>query len=210
VAGEIRLRRVLVVTGDELLLDVLSSCLWANGYEPAVCRSRPETIQLFTTSTPDLVIADFRAPDMPGPQLLNLIRSSHHTESVPIIFVVEESRKQDRIDAYQLGVAAVVTKPVDIDELLAIVDGAVHRLKDSTPSSPEIAGVTSQPDSGLTLAERRVAVALAQGLTNKQIANRLGISARTVENHISHILFKKGFTNRVEIARFVYEAGLQE
>ena len=48
-----------------------------------------------------------------------------------------------------------------------------------------------------------VRAAVARGLSNKEIASELGISVRTVENHISHILVKKGFSNRVEIARYV-------
>jgi DNA-binding NarL/FixJ family response regulator len=57
----------------------------------------------------------------------------------------------------------------------------------------------------LTEAEDRVALAVSRGLSNKEIAAELGISVRTVENHISHILDKKGFSNRVEIARHVLE-----
>ena len=50
-----------------------------------------------------------------------------------------------------------------------------------------------------------VAAAVSRGLSNKEIAAELEISVRTVENHISHILDKKGFSNRVEIARYVLE-----
>ncbi len=60
-------------------------------------------------------------------------------------------------------------------------------------------------DEALTEAEVRVAEAVARGLSNKEIAAEFRISVRTVENHISHILAKKGFGNRVEIARFVLD-----
>jgi DNA-binding NarL/FixJ family response regulator len=60
-------------------------------------------------------------------------------------------------------------------------------------------------DETLTEAEDRVALAVSRGLSNKEIAQELQISVRTVENHISHILDKKGFSNRVEIARYVLE-----
>ena len=62
------------------------------------------------------------------------------------------------------------------------------------------------PDEDLTEAELKVAQAVARGLSNKEIASELGISVRTVENHVSHILAKKGFSNRVEIARYVLES----
>ena len=58
-------------------------------------------------------------------------------------------------------------------------------------------------DGQLTEAENRVARYVARGFSNKQIATLLGVSTRTIENHISHILLKKRFANRVQIARHV-------
>ena len=49
----------------------------------------------------------------------------------------------------------------------------------------------------------RVAELVAESLSNKEIAHRLTVSIRTIESHVSHILAKKGFSNRVEIARYV-------
>jgi PAS domain S-box-containing protein len=59
-------------------------------------------------------------------------------------------------------------------------------------------------DEALTEAEKRVARYVARGFSNKQIAKLLGVSSRTIENHISHILLKKSFENRVQIARHVF------
>ena len=60
-------------------------------------------------------------------------------------------------------------------------------------------------DDQLTDAEKRVAIRVARGFSNRQIARELGVSARTVENHISHIFAKRSFSNRVELARYVFE-----
>lgn len=57
----------------------------------------------------------------------------------------------------------------------------------------------------LTKREKSVAASVARGLTNKEIAAEMEISVRTVENHVSHILEKTHFHNRVEIARYVME-----
>ena len=56
-------------------------------------------------------------------------------------------------------------------------------------------------DEELTEAEWRVAEAIARGMSNKEIAASINLSIRTVENHVSRILAKKNFSNRVEIAR---------
>jgi PAS domain S-box-containing protein len=58
-------------------------------------------------------------------------------------------------------------------------------------------------DDELTTAEIRIASCIARGFSNRQIAALLEVSVRTVENHVSHILAKKKFLNRVEIARYV-------
>jgi len=92
--------------------------------------------------------------------------------------------------------------------LIAVVNGILTRVERTHSqiaqlvSSAESAGMTFQ-DEVLTDAENRVALAVSRGLSNKEIAAQLDISVRTVENHISHILDKKGFSNRVEIARYV-------
>jgi PAS domain S-box-containing protein len=65
-------------------------------------------------------------------------------------------------------------------------------------------GLSEFEDKAFTETERRVAALIARGFSNKQIAAALEISVRTVENHVSHILNKKSFANRVEIARYVW------
>jgi DNA-binding NarL/FixJ family response regulator len=60
-------------------------------------------------------------------------------------------------------------------------------------------------DEDLTDAEWRVAEAVARGLSNKEIAAEFNLSLRTIEGHISRILDKKSFSNRVELARYVLE-----
>jgi len=73
-----------------------------------------------------------------------------------------------------------------------------HRVLDPD-RRPEVRSEGFEDDQ-LTEAECRIASLVARGYSNKQIAATAGISVRTVENHISHILGKKHFTNRVEIA----------
>ena len=67
----------------------------------------------------------------------------------------------------------------------------------------------ASPKLNLTRREKSIATSVSRGLTNKEIAAELAISVRTVENHISHILEKTRFSNRVEIARYVMEGGIR-
>ena len=131
---------------------------------------------------------------------------------MPIVFLTAKDETADRIEGFRAGVDVYLTKPFEPDELIAVVGGILNRVERTHSqiarlvSSENAEGVSvSFQDEALTDAENRVAVAVSRGLSNKEIAAELEISVRTVENHISHILDKKGFSNRVEIARYVFE-----
>ncbi len=72
----------------------------------------------------------------------------------------------------------------------------------------KVAQATSKKPNGLTMREREIAVLIAQGKSNGEIAGELVVSKRTVESHIASILSKLGFTNRAQIVRWAIETGL--
>jgi DNA-binding NarL/FixJ family response regulator len=162
-------------------------------------------------AVPDLIISDIRMPGMDGYKLARQLRGSPRTALVPIVFLTAKDETADRIEGFRAGIDAYLTKPFEPDELIAVVNGILSRVERThsqiarlVSGSVEEVPISFQ-DEALTDAENRVAVAVSRGLSNKEIASQLEISVRTVENHISHILDKKGFSNRVEIARYVFE-----
>ena len=205
-------KRLLVVDDEPNLLRAVAACLKSEGYEVNTARSGREALMHLAEAVPDLVVSDIRMPGMDGYQLARQLRGSPRTALVPIVFLTAKDETADRIEGFRAGVDAYLTKPFEPEELIAVVDGIlsrverthsqIARLVDSTIAEDE--PVTFQ-DEQLTEAEDRVALAVSRGLSNKEIAAEFEISVRTVENHISHILDKKGFSNRVEIARHVLE-----
>jgi PAS domain S-box-containing protein len=98
----------------------------------------------------------------------------------------------------------IVSHTLPFNDRRAELVMAMDVAKDHADSHlPRDVAVDNFKDAQLTETERRVAKFVARGFSNKQIASTLRISVRTVENHISHILGKKRFANRVEIARYV-------
>ena len=149
---------------------------------------------------------------MDGYKLARQLRGSPRTAFVPIVFLTAKDQTSDRIEGFRAGIDAYLTKPFEPDELIAVVNGILNRVERTHSQIARLVGSAnaekapaSFQDEMLTDAENRVAVAVSRGLSNKEIAAELDISVRTVENHISHILDKKGFSNRVEIARYVFE-----
>jgi DNA-binding NarL/FixJ family response regulator len=204
-------KRLLVVDDEPNLLRAVAACLKAAGYEVSTARSGREALLQLAEVVPDLVVSDIRMPVMDGYQLARQLRGSPRTALVPIVFLTAKDDTVDRIEGFRAGIDAYLTKPFEPEELIAVVNGILNRVERTHTAIARLVGsreVEEEPtfrDEELTEAEERVALAVSRGLSNKEIAATLAISVRTVENHISHVLDKKGFSNRVEIARFVLE-----
>jgi DNA-binding NarL/FixJ family response regulator len=204
-------KRLLVVDDEPNLLRAVAACLKAEKYEVTTARSGHEALMQLAESVPDLIISDIRMPGMDGYKLARQLRGSPRTALVPIVFLTAKDETADRIEGFRAGVDAYLTKPFEPDELIAVVNAILTRVERTHSqiarlvSSGVVEEAVSFQDEALTDAENRVALAVSRGLSNKEIAAALDISVRTVENHISHILDKKGFSNRVEIARYVFE-----
>ena len=205
-------KRLLVVDDEPNLLRAVAACLKAEAYEVSTSRSGHEALRQLAESIPDLIISDIRMPGMDGYKLARQLRGSPRTALVPIVFLTAKDETADRIEGFRVGVDAYLTKPFEPEELIAVVNAILQRVERThshiarlvSSGNTEDASLSLQ-DETLTDAENRVAVAVSRGLSNKEIAAELEISVRTVENHISHILDKKHFNNRVEIARYVME-----
>ena len=206
-------KRLLVVDDEPNLLVAVGACLRAEGFDVVTARGGAEALVRVAESLPDLIVSDVRMPGVDGYQLARQLRSSSRTELVPIVFLTAKDETSDRVEGFRAGVDAYLTKPFEPDELVAVIRGILDRVQRTHAEIARLVGSTQADaaqhapfyDETLTEAEVRVAEAVARGLSNKEIAAEFRISVRTVENHISHVLSKKGFGNRVEIARYVLD-----
>ena len=204
-------KRLLIVDDEPNLLRAVAACLRSEGYEVTTARSGKDALLSLAESVPDLVISDVRMPGIDGYALVHRMRSTPRTALIPVIFLTAKDQKEDRVEGFRTGVDAYITKPFEPDELLAVITSIFNRIERTRTEFSRLmdAAETAEPAQinykDLTEAELKIAEAVARGLSNKEIAAELGISIRTVENHVSHILAKKGFSNRVEIARFILE-----
>ena len=205
-------KRLLVVDDEPNLLVAVGACLRGEGFDVVTARSGAEALVRVAETVPDLIVSDVRMPGMDGYQLARQLRSSPRTALTPVVFLTAKDETSDRIEGFRAGVDAYLTKPFEPDELVAVIRGILDRVQRThaeiarlVGSQPDAAQKAAFYDEALTEAEERVAEAVARGLSNKEIAAEFGISVRTVENHISHVLAKKGFGNRVEIARYVLD-----
>jgi DNA-binding NarL/FixJ family response regulator len=201
-------KRLLIVDDEPNLLRAVAACLRGEGYEVETARSGEEALVHVAQRLPDLIISDIRMPRMDGYTFARQLRSNPRTDLIPLIFLTAKDESADRIAGIRSGVDAYLTKPFEPDELVAVVANILKRVERTHAEIARLIGSNTHINTGfsdqeLTDAEERIAAAVASGLSNKEIASEFRLSVRTVENHISHILSKKNFENRVEIARYV-------
>ena len=206
-------KRLLVVDDEPNLLRAVGMCLRVAGYDVRTVMDGAEALVALAEAPPDLIVTDVRMPNIDGHQLVRYIRESPRTRLIPIIFLTAKDTVEDRVAGFRAGVDYYLTKPFEPAELLAIVASILSRVERTHADIARMVGGAKddqprQADSDLTPAEERVAIAIARGLRNKEIATELNVSTRTVETHVRRIMLKKQFSSRVEIARDVLARGL--
>jgi len=202
------LKRLLVVDDEPNLLRAVAAVLRDENFDVTTARNGREALISVAQSQPDLIVSDVRMPGMDGFELARRLRSAANFALIPIVFLTAKDEIEDRVEGFRAGVDAYLTKPFEPDELVAVIRGILRRVERTHSTIARLVGNEEKEtvfvrDEELTEAEWRVAETLARGLSNKEIASELNLSVRTVENHVSRILAKKNFTNRVEIARLV-------
>ena len=117
-AGE----QILVVEDNERNMKLLRDVLQATGYRTLEASTGGQALILATEHGPALVLMDIRLPDMDGVEALSRLRMDRRTASIPVLALTAQAMKGDRERFNEAGFDGYVSKPVDIDALLATVD----------------------------------------------------------------------------------------
>jgi len=124
-----------------------------------------------------------------------------------ILILTSFGEDDNLIEALNAGALGCLLKDSQPDDLLHAIR-IVHRGQMAIPQALAVKLINQPPraaktDSSLTGREQEIAALVAQGLTNKEIAQALGVSANTIRSHISNILNKLKLTNRTQIAIYL-------
>lgn len=208
---------VMVVDDHPMWRDGVARDLEERGFEVrATTGDATSALRIARTVTPDVVLMDLNLGDTSGVEA-----SREITQEIPgtrVLVLSASGEHSDVLEAVKAGASGYLVKSASVEELVdavkrtavgdavftaglaGLVLGEYRRMA-VTPDSP-----TQAPQ--LTDRETDVLRLVAKGLTARQIATKLVISHRTVENHVQSTLRKLQLHNRVELARYAIEHGL--
>ncbi len=211
--------RVLVVDDHDLFRTGLAMLLGAQPDIDVVAQASGGRmgVRLAAELQPDVVLMDLRMPDLEGPEATLEILARH--PGMRVLFLTASSDEDDVAAAVGAGACGFVTKDTPVERVSVAVRAAAEGAAWLSPRAAEhVLGRARrrpgapEPDvaRAASLSERELEVLrlLAQGRENAQIADELGISPRTVKNHVSSILGKLGLPNRVSAAIYAVRRGL--
>lgn len=192
--------RVFLVDDDDAVRDALSRLFAGAGLPVTACADGPELLAACEPEQPGCIVLDLDLPGMNGLQIQAELQA--RSIGLPIIFLSGKGSVASTASALKAGAFDFVEKPIEGRVLVALARDAI--LADA--ACREHAARRSETQSRLaqlTAREREVVGLALDGLANKQIAARLGISHRTVEIHRSRVLRKMGVSSLLELDRML-------
>jgi DNA-binding NarL/FixJ family response regulator len=167
-----------------------------------------EALALASSITPDVLILDISMPVLDGFEVVRHVRKQRLPVRIVMLSMHNDAVSARR--AFELGADGFVPKEGAFDEVLeAVTAVAAGRRFCSPPVEAALAECAGgRPGQALSSRETQVAALIAGGRTTKEIAARLGISAKTVETHRQRIMDKLGCHKAAQIALYVVKAGI--
>jgi DNA-binding NarL/FixJ family response regulator len=170
-------------------------------------RNGSQVLPLIGQVDPDLVLLDLAMPGIDGIRLLELIAKRHPDLTVVVFSGCDDPEKVEL--ALRLGARGYLLKTLAITELPALLRELLsNAVFHAPPAWAARAQNEAARDAGLSPKELEVLQALAEGLSNPEIAKRLWMSRETVKSHLSHIYRKLNASSRTAAARIAYERHL--
>ncbi|GAA1826313.1 response regulator transcription factor [Luedemannella flava] len=211
--------RVMVVDDHPMWRDGVARDLAEAGYEVvAVAGEGRQALRLAGAARPDVVVLDLQLPDLSGMAVIGGLLDA--TPAVRVLVLSASGEQQDVLDAVKAGAAGYLVKSAGREEFL---DAVRRTAEGDAVFTPGLAGLVlgefrrlaatpARDDDSPRLTDRETEVLrlVAKGLSYRQIAERLVLSPRTVQNHVQNTLGKLHLHNRVELVRYAIEQGLDE
>ena len=211
--------RVMVVDDHPMWRDAVERDLVAAGFDVvAVAADGHQAIARFPAARPQVVVLDLQIPGPNGVEVTAEVLG--RDPSARVLILSASGEHSDVLEAMKAGATGYLVKSASRAELVEAVGRVAAGDAVFTPGLAGLVlgefrqmaeiGPDPEPDNELTPRETEILKMVAKGLSYKQIADRLVVSHRTVQNHVQNTLRKLQMHNRVELTRYALERGLAD
>jgi two-component system CheB/CheR fusion protein len=224
-ADDARSATIFVIDDDDMVRDYVRLLLELEGRTVEAYASSEAFLAAYRPDRSGCLVIDLHMPGMSGIELLERLAVDGHR--LPAIMITGRGDVKTAVQAMKVGAVDFIEKPFPQGELIASIDRALERARNSVEPSgwaeakPEpvdgltqrerqamdqIVAATAKRIAGLSLRQRQVMDLIVAGHLNKEIAWRLGISQRTVENHRATVMKKTGAKSLPDLIHLVMKS----
>jgi DNA-binding NarL/FixJ family response regulator len=219
--------RVMVVDDHPMWREAVARDLTEAGHEVvATAADGAEAVRRAPAARPEVVVLDLQLPKLSGVEVTRALMSSGISPLPRVLVLSASGEHEDVLEAVKAGATGYLVKSASREELLSavartalgeavftpglagLVLGEFRRLAATPAEHGRKPGAADVPQ--LTERETEVLRLVAKGLSYKEIAERLVISHRTVQNHVQNTLTKLQLHNRVQLVRYAIEQGIDD
>lgn len=207
--------RVLVVDDHPMWRDGVARDLAEAGFDVVgTAGDGAQALRVAAATRPRVVLLDLNLPGLSGAELIARLQAP----ATRVLVLSASGERQDVLDAMKAGATGYLVKSARLADLVAAVRATAEGEAVFTPGLAglvlgeyrKLAAGGGEPDlPRLTSRETEVLRLVAKGLTYPEIAERLVLSPRTVQNHVRNTLTKLQLRNKAQLVRYALEQGLE-
>ncbi len=200
--------KVMIVDDQKIFREGLKMILQSEDIEVVgLCENGDEAVKMVSVYKPDVILMDIQMPIMNGVEAVKLI------SDVPVIMLTTFHNEQYITDAIRAGASGYLLKDTEIhiivDAIKTVISGGVQM--SSEAMKVIVNQFTKTPSESynldcLTDREREVCLLIAEGLSNKEIAEKMFLGEGTIKNHITKTLGKLELRDRTQLAIYVLKS----
>jgi DNA-binding NarL/FixJ family response regulator len=212
--------RIMVVDDHPMWRDAVARDLVEAGHDVVATVGEGRTaVRIAAAARPQVAVVDLQLPNISGVEVTRQLAAAD--PAVRVLVLSASGEQEDVLEAVKAGATGYLTKSAGREELL---DAVRRTALGDAVFTPGLAGMvlgeyrrlasaprrSDEETPRLTARETEILRLVAKGLTYRQIAERLVLSHRTVQNHVQNTLNKLQLHNRVELVRYAIEKGLDQ
>ncbi|HHU63018.1 MAG TPA: response regulator transcription factor [Clostridiales bacterium] len=178
-----------------------------------------QAIEMTTSLKPDVVLMDINMPIINGLKAIKMLKENNTSARIIVLTIHED--KEYLLETIRMGAAGYIMKDAEVEHLIEAIKmvyrGKIYIQSNLTSdiikefdSLPNSAVINKADENGLTQRESEVLMLISEGLSNREIADTLYISEKTVKNHVSNIFKKLDVCDRTQAAIYAIKHNLKK